>query len=162
MALDRWIALAFIALCCVFGYTAFFTMDDQLPPILRRNPVSPQREWGERVARDLFLPSYKIGFLIALRARLLRNYWGVYAVLLFSWLLKILIYPGEAHTWAQVKTNMSFGMIPWWIPLVYIGAFVVGLVALVALVPSTPPADNPAEEFWVETPIDSGGKPADV
>lgn len=41
MALDRWIALAFIALCCVFGYAAFFTMDDQLPPILRRNPVWP-------------------------------------------------------------------------------------------------------------------------
>lgn len=41
MALDRWIALAFIALCCVYGYAAFFTMDDQLPPILRRNPVWP-------------------------------------------------------------------------------------------------------------------------
>lgn len=41
MALDRWIALVFIALCCVYGYAAFFTMDDQLPPILRRNPVWP-------------------------------------------------------------------------------------------------------------------------
>lgn len=41
MALDRWIALAFIAMCCVYGYAAFFTMDDQLPPILRRNPVWP-------------------------------------------------------------------------------------------------------------------------
>jgi putative tricarboxylic transport membrane protein len=41
MALDRWIALAFIALCCVYGYAAFFTMDDSLPPILRRNPVWP-------------------------------------------------------------------------------------------------------------------------
>lgn len=41
MALDRWIALVFIALCCVYGYAAFFTMDDSLPPILRRNPVWP-------------------------------------------------------------------------------------------------------------------------
>jgi putative tricarboxylic transport membrane protein len=41
MALDRWIALAFIALCCVYGYAAFFTMDDSLPPILRRNPMWP-------------------------------------------------------------------------------------------------------------------------
>ena len=41
MALDRWIALAFIALCCVYGYAAFFTMDDSLPPILRRNPIWP-------------------------------------------------------------------------------------------------------------------------
>ncbi|MBF9046955.1 tripartite tricarboxylate transporter TctB family protein [Rhodobacterales bacterium LSUCC0031] len=41
MALDRWIALAFITLCCVYGYAAFFTMDDSLPPILRRNPIWP-------------------------------------------------------------------------------------------------------------------------
>lgn len=41
MTLDRWIALAFIMLCCIYGYAAFFTMDDQLPPILRRNPVWP-------------------------------------------------------------------------------------------------------------------------
>jgi putative tricarboxylic transport membrane protein len=41
MALDRWIALAFIAFCCVYGYAAFFTMDDALPPILRRNPIWP-------------------------------------------------------------------------------------------------------------------------
>jgi len=131
-------------------------------PILRRNPVSPQREWGERVARDLFLPSYKITFLIALRARLLRNYWGIYAVLLFSWLLKILLYPSEAHSWEQVKDNMSFGMIPWWIPLIYIGLFGVALTALALLVPSTPPADNPAEEFWVDSQLDSDSKPADV
>jgi putative tricarboxylic transport membrane protein len=41
MTLDRWIALAFVALCCVYGYAAFFTMDDLLPPILQRNPVWP-------------------------------------------------------------------------------------------------------------------------
>ncbi len=41
MALDRWIALAFVALCCIYGYAAFFTMDASLPPILRRNPVWP-------------------------------------------------------------------------------------------------------------------------
>ena len=41
MALDRWIALVFMALCCVYGYAAFFTMDHLLPPILQRNPVWP-------------------------------------------------------------------------------------------------------------------------
>jgi len=41
MTLDRWIALAFVALCCVYGYAAFFTMDDVLPPILKRNPIWP-------------------------------------------------------------------------------------------------------------------------
>ncbi|TBX24658.1 MULTISPECIES: tripartite tricarboxylate transporter TctB family protein [Nioella] len=41
MALDRWIALAFVAICCVYGYAAFFTMDHLLPPILQRNPIWP-------------------------------------------------------------------------------------------------------------------------
>ena len=41
MALDRWIALAFLLLCLVYGYTAFFVMDAGLPPFMRRNPVWP-------------------------------------------------------------------------------------------------------------------------
>jgi putative tricarboxylic transport membrane protein len=41
MALDRWIALAFLALCGAYGYAAFFTMDQLLPPFMQRNPVWP-------------------------------------------------------------------------------------------------------------------------
>jgi putative tricarboxylic transport membrane protein len=41
MALDRWIALIFIVFCCVYGYAAFFTMDQLLPPFMQRNPVWP-------------------------------------------------------------------------------------------------------------------------
>lgn len=41
MALDRWIALVILMICLVYGYTAFFTMDAQLPPFMKRNPVWP-------------------------------------------------------------------------------------------------------------------------
>lgn len=41
MALDRWIALVFLLLCLVYGYTAFFVMDTGLPPFMRRNPIWP-------------------------------------------------------------------------------------------------------------------------
>ncbi len=41
MALDRWIAFVFVAICLVYGYTAFFTMDAALAPFMRRNPVWP-------------------------------------------------------------------------------------------------------------------------
>jgi putative tricarboxylic transport membrane protein len=41
MALDRWIALIFITFCCAYGYLAFFTMDQSLPPFMQRNPVWP-------------------------------------------------------------------------------------------------------------------------
>ena len=41
MALDRWIALFFLALCLIYGYAAFFRMDDSLPPFMQRNPIWP-------------------------------------------------------------------------------------------------------------------------
>ena len=41
MTLDRWIALTFLLFCLIYGYTAFFVMDDQLAPFLKNNPVWP-------------------------------------------------------------------------------------------------------------------------
>lgn len=41
MALDRWIALTLLAICLVYGYAAWFTMDGSLPPFMQRNPVWP-------------------------------------------------------------------------------------------------------------------------
>ena len=41
MALDRWIALVFVLIFLIYGYTAFFGMDHLLAPIMRRNPVWP-------------------------------------------------------------------------------------------------------------------------
>ncbi|MCY4300742.1 MAG: tripartite tricarboxylate transporter TctB family protein [Aestuariivita sp.] len=41
MALDRWIALIMLGICLVYGYTAWFTMDANLAPFMRRNPVWP-------------------------------------------------------------------------------------------------------------------------
>ncbi|WP_166418270.1 tripartite tricarboxylate transporter TctB family protein [Cochlodiniinecator piscidefendens] len=41
MALDRWIALLILGVCLVYGYTAFFTMDEGLAPFMRRNPIWP-------------------------------------------------------------------------------------------------------------------------
>ena len=41
MALDRWIALIFVTLCFIYGYAAFFTMDQLLPPFMQRNPIWP-------------------------------------------------------------------------------------------------------------------------
>ena len=41
MALDRWIALALLGICLAYGYTAWFTMDASMPPIMRRSAVWP-------------------------------------------------------------------------------------------------------------------------
>ena len=41
MALDRWIALVLLGICLAYGYAAFFTMDQGLPPFMQRNPIWP-------------------------------------------------------------------------------------------------------------------------
>ncbi len=41
MALDRWIAFVILVICVAYGYAAYFTMDQLLPPILQRSPVWP-------------------------------------------------------------------------------------------------------------------------
>jgi len=132
-------------------------------PILKRDPVSPQREWGERVARDLLEPSYKIGFRQAVRARFLRNYWAIYAVLLLSWGVKILIHPVPADSWAAIRRHLSGSdattqsLIPWWIPILYVVCLCVGFLLLVFLVPRLPHDDD---DFWRRGPTDTRPTPA--
>ncbi len=41
MALDRWIAFVILCVALAYGYGAFFTMDQLLPPFMQRNPVWP-------------------------------------------------------------------------------------------------------------------------
>jgi len=41
MSLERWIALLLLCVCLVYGYTAWFTMDNALAPFMQRNPVWP-------------------------------------------------------------------------------------------------------------------------
>ena len=41
MALDRWIAFVVLLICLAYGYAAYFTMDELVPPIMRRSPVWP-------------------------------------------------------------------------------------------------------------------------
>lgn len=41
MTLDRWIAFVILSVALAYGYTAFFTMDQLLPPFMQRNPIWP-------------------------------------------------------------------------------------------------------------------------
>ena len=114
------------------------------------------------LASDLCAPRYKISFPAAVRSRLLRNYWAIYAVLAFSWVLKVVVYPEEAHGWAQVKVNLARGMIPWWAPLLYLGLFFGVLAAIVILAPATGHPDEAADEFWNERAPEPGERPIDI
>ncbi len=105
-------------------------------PILRRDMSSPVENWGFVVAEDLMTPRFKIGYLTAVRARLIRNYVPIFMVLFGAWFGK-LIYPqpGEdaAKSLGKALENAGYGPIPWQVMvamvaglgvlLLYIGLF---------------------------------------
>ena len=103
-------------------------------PILRRNPVSPEMEWGDLIADDLFRPRFKITRLQALRARLLRNYWALYLVQFLAWCLKVAVHPRPAETWQDVQVHLQMGLLAWWLPMVYVGGFLLFLLTVIAFV----------------------------
>lgn len=59
-------------------------------PILRRDLTSPVENWGFYVAEDLLTPSYKITFLMAMKARLVNNYAPMFGILLAAWFFRFM------------------------------------------------------------------------
>lgn len=99
-------------------------------PILRRDPVSPRREWGQAVAQDLFRPTFRVSRWYALRKRLLRNYWAIYLVIVLAWGVKLVAHPTGAGGWPDVRARLEVGFLAWWAPLAALGLFL-GFLALV-------------------------------
>lgn len=62
-------------------------------PLLRRDLTSPIENWGFLVAEDLLTPRFKISYLTAMRARLIRNYIPIFLVLFGTWVAKLMIDP---------------------------------------------------------------------
>ncbi len=114
-------------------------------PILRRDLDSPMARWGELVAHDLFQPSFKITRLMALRARLVRNYWAIYLVLFAAWGLHVITKPTPATTWGELRSHLTEGMLSWWVPVGLAGGF---LACLMALTIFAPRAAHTSTEEW--------------
>lgn len=111
-------------------------------PILRRDPTSPDEDWGKLVASDLFQPRFRIGRFSALRARLTRNYWAILLVLLGSWCVKVAVHPAEAMSQDDLIANLGHSLVlPWWAPLAYIGIIAAGMIALL-FAPKAPPIEG--------------------
>ena len=64
-------------------------------PLLRRDLSSPVQNWGFVVAEDLLTPRFKISYLTAMRARLIRNYIPIFVVLYGAWFAKLVLHPPE-------------------------------------------------------------------
>ena len=92
-------------------------------PVLRRDQISPVKDWGNLVAEDLLRPSFKLSWYEAMRVRLIRNYLPMFAILLISWIIKL----NTAHTPFGAEKSaetawerLSLGSVPGWIPLTFV------------------------------------------
>ena len=64
--------------------------------------------------------------------------------------------PNQATDWAGVREHLQTGLLPWWLPLAYIGT----LAALVALLFfATPGMPKSEMEHWQSPPDDPGEEP---
>ncbi len=83
-------------------------------PILRRDLSSPVENWGFYVAEDLLNPSYKITFLMAMKARMVNNYLPLFIVLLFAWFF---CFFRELPETATTLVGYRMSGIPTWVPI---------------------------------------------
>jgi uncharacterized membrane protein len=110
-------------------------------PILTRDLESPRVAWGDLVAADLLHPSFKITYLEALRARLVRNYLALYLLLLCAWLAKL----AEAASEPGWRMRLTVGPVPWWGTIALVAGLYLALVVLAAAVERVHP---PEAELW--------------
>jgi uncharacterized membrane protein len=102
-----------------------------LVPILRRDLVSPRTRWGDLVAHDLDLPTFKLTFMQAVGVRLRRNYIWLYAVIFVAWLAKLNVHPTAAEGMAEVMRRMAIGPVAGELVLTGIGLFWLGVLGLI-------------------------------
>jgi uncharacterized membrane protein len=130
-------------------------------PILRRDLVSPKQGWGRLVAKDLLSPEYKISFFEALRARLLRNYYPIFLLLLLAWGAKVAIHPGAVHGWEGLAANLRHGLggaqSLWPLPIFLLAGLHLFLLAVALFVRPKGSRDEaywPKEEAEAMSPLD--------
>ncbi len=104
-------------------------------PILRRDFGGIDNDWGKLVAEDLFRPRFKMSALVAIRGRLVRNYWAIYFVTISAWTVKVLFVPEPVRDMAALEAKLGGnGLLPWWISVVLVGSFMLAAIAVIALV----------------------------
>ena len=86
------------------------------------------------MAADLLHPRFKISYLQAYRARLMRNYTALFLLLIVAWVFKAALHPVSIFEGGELWSNMALGPVPGWFVAGLIGAFYLFLAAVAALV----------------------------
>jgi uncharacterized membrane protein len=90
-------------------------------------PFGPAADWAESLAENLLHPHFTISLWEAFGRRFRRNYMAIYLILASAWLLKVLLHPMLATSFAEFIDHAAVGPIPGWLVL-FIGLTVNGLL----------------------------------
>lgn len=120
-------------------------------PIVRRDLRSPIEDWGRLIANDLIWPKFRISWHQALKARLLRNYFPLFVLMLLSWILKVTTMAGHPDNPKELSfllnedsSNMALVVSSYGSLL-----FVVGLYGyLLGVIIFARRTRSPEDEYW--------------
>lgn len=81
-------------------------------PMLDPDSVPRDQEWASHLASDLLTPHFTISVWEAIGRRLRRNYLWLFALLGFSWTLKVYLHPVPADTFELFLQRATVGLVP--------------------------------------------------
>ncbi|MEE2822130.1 MAG: DUF2270 domain-containing protein [Acidobacteriota bacterium] len=90
-------------------------------------------DWAMKLVASLRNPEFPISFLEAIGRRLRRNYIWIFTILVGSWIVKLMIYPGAESSWRSLLPYASIGFVPGTIVVLCVGSFYVAVCLLAVL-----------------------------
>jgi uncharacterized membrane protein len=103
-------------------------------------------DWRQLLANDLLQPHFSVSLWKALGRRLRRNYIWIFAVLLVSWVVKIVIHPYTTRSLAELFERMRVGPFPPWLVLLTGVVFNSFLIILAVTTSSQWIGENPTRQ----------------
>jgi len=98
------------------------------PLLAGSKPVMP--DWAQRLAHDMEWPRFHMTWWEAAGRRLRRNYMGIYAILVGSWLVVLMTHPTTTTSWPEIVKRASVGPVPGELMFLGMVVFYTGLITL--------------------------------
>ncbi len=95
------------------------------------SPASASTEWADYLVDSLLRPAFPIPRWEAVARRFQRNYVWLTALLLVSWILKLIVHPTPAWDWSTVVERAAIGPLTGVQVMVAVGTMYLAVIALV-------------------------------